>query len=106
MDALIEVHDREELERAELLTSRLIGINNRNLHTFETTLDVTRTLAKHVPADRLIVSESGLSTPDDLAELAKSGVRSFLIGESLMRQEDVALATRQLLASPLTAGVI
>ena len=106
MDALIEVHDRAELERAELLKSRLIGINNRNLHTFETTLDVTRSLAKHVPADGLIVSESGLSTPDNLAELAKSGVRSFLIGESLMRQEDVALATRQLLASPLTAGVI
>ncbi len=104
MDALIEVHDAAELERAALLQSRLIGINNRNLNTFETSLDVTRKLAKLVPPDRIIVSESGLSTPQDLADIAMYGARVFLIGESLMRQHDVAAATRELLASPLTAG--
>ena len=104
MDALIEVHDAAELERASLLKSDLIGINNRNLKTFETTLDTTRTLSKLTPADRLIVSESGLSTPDDLADIARYGVRCFLIGESLMRQDDVSAATRTLLANPLTAG--
>ncbi len=104
MDVLIEVHDAAELERAALLKSPLIGINNRNLQTFETTLNTTRTLAKRVPADRLIVSESGLVTPDDLAEMARYGARAFLIGESLMRQHDVTLATKTLLASPLTAG--
>ncbi len=104
MDALIEVHDSAELERATALRSRLIGINNRDLNTFETSLDVTRKLSKLVPADRMIVSESGLSTPADLAELARYGARAFLIGESLMRAEDVAQATRTLLANPLTAG--
>lgn len=104
MDALIEVHDAEELERATLLKSRLLGINNRNLKTFETSLDVTRKLSKQVPADRMIVSESGLSTPEDLADMAMYGARTFLIGESLMRQDDVELATRTLLANPLTAG--
>lgn len=104
MDALIEVHDAEELERAAQLKSTLIGINNRNLKTFETSLDVTRTLSKQVPADRMIVSESGLNTPEDLADMAMYGARTFLIGESLMRQEDVTAATRRLLANPLTAG--
>ena len=104
MDALIEVHDAEELERATLLKSRLLGINNRNLKTFETSLDVTRQLSKLVPADRIIVSESGLNTPEDLADMARYGARTFLIGESLMRQEDVAQATRMLLANPLTPG--
>jgi len=104
MDALIEVHDRAELDRATTLKSPLMGINNRNLNTFETTLDTTRQLSKHVPADRMIVCESGLSTPKDLADMAIYGARSFLIGESLMRQEDVAGATRTLLANPLTAG--
>lgn len=104
MDALIEVHNAEELERATSLRSGLIGINNRDLNTFETSLDVTRKLSKLVPADRIIVSESGLSTPADLAELARYGARAFLIGESLMRAEDVAQATRALLANPLTAG--
>jgi len=104
MDALIEVHDQAELERASLLSSRLVGINNRNLNTFETTLDTTRTLSKHVPADRIIVCESGLSTPQDLADMAMYGARCFLIGESLMRQDDVEQATRQLLTNPLTAG--
>ena len=106
MDALIEVHNREELERAEALESRMIGINNRNLNTFETTLDTTRTLAKRVPPDRMIVCESGLNTAEDLAEMARYGARSFLIGESLMRQDNVAAATRSLLANPLTAGGI
>lgn len=104
MDALIEVHDAEELERATRLKSRMIGINNRNLKTFETSLDVTRTLSKQVPGDRMMVSESGLNTPDDLADMARYGARVFLIGESLMRQENVEIATRDLLANPLTAG--
>ena len=104
MDALIEIHDAEELDRAVRLKSRMIGINNRNLKTFETSLDLTRTLAKQIPADRLIVSESGLHTPQDLADMALYGARVFLIGESLMRQQDVAGATQALLANPLQAG--
>lgn len=104
MDALIEIHNAEELERATLLKSRMIGINNRNLNTFETSLDVTRQLSQSVPADRIIVCESGLNTPKDLADMAVFGARTFLIGESLMRQPDVEQATRQLLAKPLTAG--
>lgn len=102
MDALVEVHDAAELERAAVLPSKMIGINNRNLNTFETTLETTRTLAKLVPADKLIVSESGLSSPKDLADMAMHGAKAFLIGESLMRAEDVASATRALLAEPLT----
>jgi len=104
MDALIEVHDAQELERATLLRSPLIGINNRNLHTFETSLNTTKSLSKLVPGNRSIVSESGLNTPADLSEMARYGVRSFLVGESLMRQEDVSLATRTLLANPLRPG--
>jgi indole-3-glycerol phosphate synthase len=103
MDVLIEVHDEAELERAALLKSPLIGINNRNLHTFEVTLETTRRLARRVPEDRMIVAESGLYTPEDLADLAQFGARCFLIGESLMRQEDVTAATRAILAKPLTA---
>ena len=103
MDVLIEVHDQAELERASRLKSPLIGINNRNLHTFEVTLETTRKLARLVPEDRMIISESGLYTPADLADLARYGARCFLIGESLMRQDDVEAATRALLASPLTA---
>ena len=104
MDVLIEVHDAPELERATALKSPLMGINNRNLKTFVTTLDTTRTLSKLVPADRVIVCESGLTTPEELAEMAMYGARCFLIGESLMRQDDVAAATRTLIANPLTAG--
>ncbi|TCL09655.1 indole-3-glycerol phosphate synthase [Shimia isoporae] len=106
MDVLLEVHDAAELERASLLNSPLMGINNRNLKTFETTLDTTRVLSKQVPADRLIVCESGLNTSEELADMARYGARTFLIGESLMRQEDVTAATRQILANPLTAGAM
>jgi len=104
MDALIEVHDAPELERALHLKSPLIGINNRNLKTFETSLDTTRTLARMLPEDRMIVSESGLSTPEDLANMAMYGARCFLIGESLMRQADVAEATRTLLSQAPQMG--
>ena len=104
MDVLLEVHNAAELERASALKSPLMGINNRNLNTFETTLDTTRTLSRLVPADRTIVCESGLNTAQDLADMARYGARSFLIGESLMRQDDVAAATRRLLASPDIMG--
>ncbi|SMX31531.1 indole-3-glycerol phosphate synthase TrpC [Octadecabacter ascidiaceicola] len=106
MDVLLEVHNEEELTRACALKSPLMGINNRNLKTFETKLDTTRTLSRMVPADRLIVCESGLSTPDDLSDMARYGARTFLIGESLMRQDDVTAATRSLLAGGANMGGI
>lgn len=105
MDVLIEVHDADELERALALKSPLLGINNRNLKTFETTLNTTRELSRMVPADRVLVSESGLNTPADLADMTQYGARTFLIGESLMRQEDVENATRTILANPLMGAM-
>jgi indole-3-glycerol phosphate synthase len=97
MDVLVEVHDRAELDRALGLEARLIGINNRNLKTLAIDLATTESLAAAVPKDRLLVSESGLYAPDDLDRMVRVGARCFLVGESLMKQEDVAAATRALL---------
>ena len=104
MDVLIEVHDEAELGRALKLASPLIGVNNRNLKTLETSLDTTHRLAPLVPDDRMLVCESGLYTPQDLAGMSGIGARCFLIGESLMRQKDVAQAVRNLLADPAPAS--
>ena len=93
---LIEVHNEHELERALKLKSTLIGVNNRNLKTLQTDLAVTERLAALLPKDRVLIAESGLKSPNDLARMARSGARRFLIGESLMRQADVESATRAL----------
>lgn len=97
MDALVEVHDEAEMERAAKLDAHLIGINNRNLKTFVTDLNVTQKLAPRAPKSAHLVAESGLSAPADLKRLAQAHVTSVLIGESLMRQKDVEAATRLLL---------
>ena len=102
MDAIAEVHDETELDRALALDCRLIGINNRDLKTFATSLETTEQLAPRVPKDRTVIAESGIATPADLQRLARAGVHAFLVGESLMRQPDVAAATRTLLGDGTT----
>lgn len=97
IDAIIEVHNEAELDRALELDCRLIGINNRNLRTFEVTLETTERLAPRVPSDRITICESGIFTHNEIQRIAAAGVNTFLVGESLMRNRDVAAATHQLL---------
>jgi indole-3-glycerol phosphate synthase len=99
MDALIECHDEAEVERALRLPAHLVGVNNRDLRTFETRLDTTERLAPMIPEDRLLVAESGIANKADIERLSKAGARAFLVGESLMRHHDVTLATRRLLGA-------
>jgi indole-3-glycerol phosphate synthase len=97
MDSLIEVHDEAELDRALALDSSLIGVNNRDLRSFETSLAVSERLAPRIPTERIAIAESGIANAADVARLARAGVHALLVGESLMRQPDVAAATRALL---------
>lgn len=106
MDTLVEVHDQAELERAAGLKAPLIGINNRDLKTLEVDLATTERLGRRAPKNRLLISESGLETPADLARMARAGAGGFLIGTSLMAQRDVAAATRALLAEALAQAQI
>lgn len=102
LDVLVEVHDEAELDRALLLKSKLIGVNNRNLKTLKTDLATTERLSNRLPKDRVLVAESGLKTPLDLARMARAGAKRFLIGESLMRERNVEAATRALLLQEAT----
>ena len=99
MDTLFEVHDADELERALTLKPTLLGINNRDLRSFETSLDTTRELMAQTPDDILLVSESGIASNNDVRDLMADGIPAFLVGESLMRQDDVEAATKKLIES-------
>ena len=105
MDVLVEVHNREELDRALKLKSPMLGVNNRNLKTLTVDLATTEALASAVPADRMLICESGLYNAADLSRMAEVGARCFLIGESFMRQDDVAAAVRSILADPSPAQI-
>ncbi len=105
MDALVEVHNEDELARALRLDARLIGINNRDLNSFDTRLETTERLAPLIPKDRIVVAESGINTFRDITRLGTSGAHAFLVGESLMRQDDIVRATQTLLGSDTSKTV-